>query len=78
MSQTLEAIVDEHGAVRLLQPLQLDSPRRALVTILDDQQPMDEASLDAGYREMAADEARETAALELAESTIGDLGNETW
>jgi hypothetical protein len=78
MSQTLEAIVDEHGAVRLLKPIQLEHPRRALVTILDDQQPWDESSLDAGYRQMAADEARETEALELVESTIGDVSDETW
>jgi hypothetical protein len=78
MSQTLEAIVDEHGAVRLLEPIQLEHPRRALVTILDDKQPWDEGSLDAGYCQMAQDEARETEALKLAESTIGDLGDETW
>jgi len=78
MGQTLEAIVDEHRAVRLLEPLQLDSPRRALVTILDNQQPWDEGGLDAGYRQMAEDEAREIEALELAESTVGDLDNETW
>lgn len=78
MSQTLEAIVDEQGAVRLLEPIQLDHPRRALVTILDDQKPWDEGSLDAGYRQMAEDEAREAEALELAESTIGDLSDEAW
>ena len=35
--QTLEAVIDEHGNVRLLEPVQLPAPRRALVTILDDQ-----------------------------------------
>ncbi|MCU1264463.1 MAG: hypothetical protein JWM21_781 [Acidobacteria bacterium] len=78
MSQTFEAIIDEHGAVRLLEPIQLEQPRRALVTILDDKQPWDEGSLDAGYRQMAADEAREAEGLELVESTIGDLSDETW
>lgn len=34
MIQTLEAIVDERGAVRLLEPVQLDRRHRALVTIL--------------------------------------------
>jgi hypothetical protein len=34
--QTVEAIVDEAGNVRLLEPLHLSSAHRALVTILDD------------------------------------------
>lgn len=37
MIQTLEAIVDENGAVRLLEPVQLDRRHRALVTILADE-----------------------------------------
>ena len=36
MIQTLEAVVDEHGKVRLLEAIQLSVPRRALVTILDE------------------------------------------
>lgn len=36
MLQTVEALVDETGNVRLLEPLHLSSTRRALVTILDD------------------------------------------
>lgn len=44
MHQTLEAIVDENGAVRLLEPVQLSVSRRALVTILDDS-PLHEAAL---------------------------------
>ncbi len=36
MIQTYEAVVDETGAIRLLQDVALDSPRRALVTILDE------------------------------------------
>jgi hypothetical protein len=34
--QTVEAIVDESGNVRLLEPLHLSSTHRALVTILDE------------------------------------------
>lgn len=34
--------------------------------------------LAAAYKEMAADEARETAALEWAEATVGDTGDATW
>ena len=37
MIQTIEAIVDERGAVRLLEPLRLDRRHRALVTILADE-----------------------------------------
>jgi predicted CopG family antitoxin len=33
--------------------------------------------MEAAYREMAQDEAREAEALELAEATIGDVCNET-
>ena len=36
MIQTVEAVIDESGNVRLLEPLHLSSTRRALVTILDD------------------------------------------
>jgi len=34
MIRTVEAIVDEQGAVRLLEPVRLDRTHRALVTIL--------------------------------------------
>lgn len=33
--QTVEAIIDKNGVVKLLKPVQLSSPRQALVTILD-------------------------------------------
>jgi predicted CopG family antitoxin len=33
--------------------------------------------LEAGYREMAADERREAEALEWSEGTVGDVGDET-
>jgi hypothetical protein len=36
MIQTLEAVVDEHGKVQLLETIRLSVPRRALVTILDE------------------------------------------
>ncbi|HWN11398.1 MAG TPA: hypothetical protein VNO50_19375 [Pyrinomonadaceae bacterium] len=75
MSQTLDAIIDEDGAVRLLQPVHLSGARRALVTILDDQ-PNWDGDMDAGYRDMALDEAREADALEVAEATIGDVSDE--
>jgi len=75
MSQTIDAVIDEDGAVRLLKPIHLSGARRALVTILDDQ-PAEEVDLDADYRAMALDEAREVEARDLAEATIGDLSDE--
>ena len=37
MIRTLEAVVDERGRVRLLEPLRLPAARRALVTILEEE-----------------------------------------
>lgn len=36
MIRTFEAVIDEQGNVRLLEPVHLASARRALVTILED------------------------------------------
>lgn len=36
MVQTMEAVVEADGSVRLLQPIQTTSPRRALVMILEE------------------------------------------
>jgi hypothetical protein len=36
MIRTVEAIVDEHGRVRLLEEVKLPEARRALVTILEE------------------------------------------
>ena len=36
MSRTVEAVIDEQGNVRLLEPVRLPSAGRALLTILDD------------------------------------------
>ena len=47
MIQTVEAIIDETGNVRLTEPLRLPSVRRALVTILNesDRLPVSETAL---------------------------------
>ncbi len=37
MIKTVEAVVDEHGKVILTERVALPSPRRALVTILDEE-----------------------------------------
>ena len=36
MIQTVEAVVDADGQVRLLGAVTVDSPRRALITVLDE------------------------------------------
>jgi hypothetical protein len=36
MLRTVEATIDEHGTVHLLEGIQLPAPRRALVTILNE------------------------------------------
>jgi hypothetical protein len=36
MFRTLEAVIDEHGNVRLLEPIALPAPKRALVTVLEE------------------------------------------
>jgi hypothetical protein len=47
MHRTLEAIVDEHGTIRLLETIPLSTGRRVLVTILDEEQifPIDDVTL---------------------------------
>ena len=37
MVRTLEAVIEEDGKVRLLEPIQIDVARRALVTVLDEE-----------------------------------------
>jgi hypothetical protein len=37
MIQTVEAVIDQSGILRLRQPITLPAMRRALVTILDDE-----------------------------------------
>lgn len=37
MHQTIEALIDEAGEIRLLEPIHLPSPRRVLVTILEEE-----------------------------------------
>ncbi len=42
MMQTLEAIIDKDGKVRLLENIRLPRTRRALLTILDDEPTIDD------------------------------------
>ena len=41
MSRTIEAIIDKEGHVRLLEAISLSSSKRALVTILEDEEDYD-------------------------------------
>lgn len=44
MSQTFEAIVSETGEISLLKEIRLEKPRRALVTILDEEPKVSDES----------------------------------
>lgn len=45
MLQTIEAVIDEQGVLRLLEPIQLPRQRRALITILNEEPEEDTFSL---------------------------------
>ena len=45
MQQSIEATIDEQGNVRLLEPIQVSEPRRAVVTILTDERDFSETAL---------------------------------
>ena len=65
MIQTVEAVIDEQGNVRLLEAVHLPAPRRALVTIMEEQPTTDipetallsEASLAENWNRPEEDEA---------------------
>jgi hypothetical protein len=43
--KTVEAIIDPNGEVRLVEPVHVSSPRRALVTILEEAPTAQDAAL---------------------------------
>ena len=45
MPRTIEATIDEGGNVRLLEPIHLSKPRRAVVTIFTDKRDISETAL---------------------------------
>ena len=45
MIQTVEAVIDENGEVHLTETVHVSSPRRALVTILEEPAPLSETAL---------------------------------
>jgi hypothetical protein len=50
MMKTVEAVIDEHGNVKLLEPIHCGRARRALVTILEET-PSERAADDAALSE---------------------------
>ena len=65
MARIIEATIDKEGQVRLLEAVKLPSTRRALVTILEDEEPYDshdvtlmsEAALAVDWNRPEEDEA---------------------
>ena len=65
MIRTIEAVIDEQGNVRLLEPVHLPSARRALITILEDRPVaviaesalLSEAALAEDWNRLEEDEA---------------------
>ena len=47
-ARTIEAVIDENGAIKLAEPIKLNSQHRALVTILNE--PPTEQSLHERHR----------------------------
>jgi hypothetical protein len=65
MLQTIEAVTDEKGALRILEPIELPKKRRVIITILDEEPTEDafnlalvsEASLATDWLRPEEDEA---------------------
>jgi len=53
MMQTLEAIIDKDGRVRLLEKVRLPQARRALLTILDDEPKQIKSKIWSSNRELS-------------------------
>jgi hypothetical protein len=66
MLQTIEAVIDTKGRVSLLESVKLKKKHRALVTILDDVQPLNEEMSIVGSMELI-DEDLESASRQISE-----------
>ena len=69
MPRTVEAVVDEHGHIRLLEPLELRASQRVLVTVLEDEPDAD--TRDVSETALLSEEA-------LAEDWNRDEEDEAW
>lgn len=47
MTKSVKAIVDENGTVRVLEPLRLDRPTPAVITLLDEDESLFDAARSA-------------------------------
>lgn len=56
MLQTIEAIIDANGRVRLLEKIQIGKRRRALVTILEEEAALTEEKSIVGSMKMLEDD----------------------
>jgi hypothetical protein len=56
MLRTIEAVVEADGRVRLLEPVDVQAPRRALLTILDEPAEEEAANLPALLSEAALED----------------------
>jgi hypothetical protein len=59
MIQTVEAQIDEHGHIQLLEPLRLSRPSRALVTILPSEAKEENETALLSEASLAVDWSRE-------------------
>lgn len=62
MLKTVEAIIEPDGSIRLVEPVQVQHPQRALVTVLDDETDremalLSEAALSEDWDRPEEDEA---------------------
>ncbi|MEZ5613739.1 MAG: hypothetical protein R3E35_00835 [Rhodocyclaceae bacterium] len=55
MKQTVEAVIDEQGHVRLTEPVAVKGVHRALLTILDEQPPHVDETLMLAEKSLAED-----------------------
>ena len=69
MPKTVEAVVDERGHIRLLEPLELRASQRVLVTVLEDEPDAD--TRDVSETALLSEEA-------LAEDWNRDEEDEAW
>jgi len=77
MPKTVEAVVDDEGRIRLLEPVLMGTRQRVLVTLLDEESPAREAPANAP----SGAEAGDTALLSeeaLAEDWNRDEEDEAW
>lgn len=64
MLQTVEAVIDDQGHIQWLEPIQLHTPQRVLITLLD--------------APTSADETLAIAEISLADEWLNDVEEAAW